>query len=387
MNKKLNTRKLLPLLLAFFVMGFVDIVGVSTGFVKKDFSLADDMAQLIPAMAFLWFFLLSIPVSVLQARYGKRFILNIGMLLTGTAMVIPFVHYSFPGMLITFLILGIGNTIVQVPINPLLHDVVPGEKYSSYMSLTQFIKAISSLLGPIITAWVALRFGDWRLVFAVYAVTSVLAVSWLGLTPIEESRLEVGTVTFASAFRMLKDPFVLLLVGGIFLSVGAEVGLNSNIANFVNITFSVSLEEASLVISYYYTALMIGRFAGALLLNWFRPRIFLSISTLMAVVSLVVFINAPVLMIAKIAIFITGLGSANIFPVLFAININNHPERANELSGLMIMSVVGGAILPPLMGVVNVNIGLAACMYVPVICLLYVLGVSGRLMLRGSNSM
>jgi fucose permease len=310
MNNKINARQMLPLLLAYFVMGFVDIVGVSTGFVKKDFSLTDDIAQLIPAMAFLWFFLLSIPVSVIQARYGKRVILNIGMLLTGTAMVIPFVFYSFPAMLITFLMLGIGNTIVQVPINPLLHDVVPGEKYSSYMSLSQFIKAISSLAGPIITAWAALQFGDWRLVFAVYAVTSVGAVIWLGNTPIEENKLEVGTVSFASAFRMLKDPFVILLVGGIFLSVGAEVGLNSNIANFINITFNISLEEASFVISYYYTALMIGRFAGALLLNWFKPGIFLFISSMIAVVSLGIFINAPDLVVAKMAIFITGLGSS-----------------------------------------------------------------------------
>ncbi len=380
MNKRPNTRQILPLLLAFFVMGFVDIVGVSTGFVKKDFRLTDDIAQLIPSMALIWFLLLSVPVSVVQARYGKRAVLCVGILLSGLAMAIPFVSYSFPTMLIAFLLLGFGNTIVQVPINPLLHDVVADAKYASYMSLTQFVKAVSSLMGPILAAWLSLRFGDWRLVFAVYALTSVLAAIWMGFTPIEESRMETGTVSFASAFRMLKDPFVILLVGGIFLSVGAEVGLNSNIANFINLTFGISLEEASFVISYYYTALMIGRFAGALLLNWFKPGIFLLISSVVAVASLGVFINAPDLMVAKTAIFMTGLGSANIFPVIFAININHNPERANELSGLMIMSVVGGAVIPPLMGIVNVHVGLVACMYIPLICLVYVLSVSGRLM-------
>jgi len=377
-DRKIILSKVLPLLLAYIVMGFVDIVGVSTGFVKKDFTLTDDLAQLIPVMAFLWFFVLSIPVSILQDRFGKRRILNTGMFITGFAMILPFIHYSFPVMLGAFLLLGIGNTIVQVPINPLLRDVVPSGKYSSYMSFAQFIKAISSLTGPIIAAWVAMRFENWKLVFAVYAITSFLAVIWLQFTQIDESESDGqrGRATFSSALNLLKDPFILIMVSGIFLSVGAEVGLNSNIANYVGDTFHVPLEDASFVISYYYTALMIGRLGGALVLNWIRPNWFLLVSVLVALISLAVFVNASGLTMAKVAIFLTGLGSANLFPIMFAININKKPERANELSGLMIMSVVGGAVIPPLMGIVSVNFGLMACMYIPVGCMIYILGVS-----------
>ena len=374
--------KFFPLMLAYIVMGFVDIVGVSTGFIKQDFQLTDDVAQLIPVMAFLWFFLLSIPVSILQDRFGKRNMLNVGMLITGFAMIIPFLHYSFPMMLGAFLLLGIGNTIVQVPINPLLYDVVPKNKYSSYMSFAQFIKAISSLLGPIIAAYVALQFGNWKLVFAVYAVTSFFAIIWLYFTPITESVSTGVKATFSSSLGLLKDPFVLLLVLGIFLAVGAEVGLNSNIANYIQNVFNIPIENASFIISYYYTALMIGRFGGALLLNWINPRKFLFFTTLFALASLLLFVNAPNLIVAKVAIFLAGLGSANLFPIMFAININKKPERANELSGLMIMSVVGGAVVPPLMGVVNVNFGLIACMYIPVICMVYILGVSVRIMTK-----
>jgi fucose permease len=382
-NRNFKVGKLLPILLAYVVMGFVDIVGVSAGFIKKDFNLTDDVAQLIPAMAFLWFFLLSVPVSIFQSRFGKKNTLNIGMLVTGLAMIIPFLHYSFPVMLMAFLLLGIGNTIVQVPLNPLLHDVVPKELYSSYMSLTQFIKAITSLLGPVMAAWAAIQFGNWRIVFAVYAITSFLAIIWLYFTPVEESKVNQGQTTFTSALSLLKDPFVLLLVIAIFLSVGAEVGLNSNIANYIMNIFNIPLEKASYVISYYYTALMIGRFMGALLLNWLKPRIFLSLSAAFAVISLLLFVNAPSLIIAKVAIFLTGLGSANLFPIMFAININKNPERSNELSGLMIMSVVGGAVVPPLMGIVNVHAGLMACMYIPVICLIYILGVSIHIISKG----
>jgi fucose permease len=363
-------------MLAYVVMGFVDIVGVSTGFVKKDFNLADDMAQLVPVMAFLWFFLLSIPVSLLQDRFGKRNTLNIGIVITGIAMVIPFIHYSFPLMLGAFLLLGVGNTLVQVSINPLLYDVVTKSSYSSYMSFTQFVKAVSSLLGPIIAAWVALQFGNWKFVFVIYAFFSFVATIWLYFTPINESINTQAKATFSSSLGLLKYPFVLFLVLGIFLSVGAEVGLNSNIANYIQNIFKITLEEASFVISYYYTALMIGRLGGAILLSRLNPRKFLVIISFFSFASLLLFVNAPNLTFAKIAIFFTGLGSANLFPIMFSINIDHKPERANELSGLMIMSVVGGAVIPPLMGVVNVKFGLMACMYIPVICLIYVLGVS-----------
>ena len=118
-NSKAGLGKTLPVFMSFIVMGFVDIVGVATGFIKKDFGLTDDLAQLIPSMALFWFFVMSVPSGILQDKYGKKRMLNIGMLLTGLGMVIPFFHYSFPMMLAAFIVLGIGNTIVQVSANPL----------------------------------------------------------------------------------------------------------------------------------------------------------------------------------------------------------------------------------------------------------------------------
>ena len=159
-----KTTKVLPVMLAFIVMGFVDIVGVSTGYIKNDFELSDRVAQVLPSMTLIWFFVFSVPTGLLLDRFGKKVVLNTGILITGAAMLIPFVHYSYPSMLIAFIFLGIGNTIVQVSANPLLHDVVPRDKFSSFMSLSQFIKAISSLLGPIIATFLAIRMGNWKLV-------------------------------------------------------------------------------------------------------------------------------------------------------------------------------------------------------------------------------
>jgi len=373
-NSKIGFKKMLPVFMSFIVMGFVDIVGVATGFIKKDFSLPDNLAQLIPSMALVWFFLLSVPSGILQDRFGKRRMLNIGMLLTGVGMVIPFIHYSFPVMLAAFIVLGIGNTIVQVSANPLLHDVAPREKYSSYMSLSQFIKAIVSLLGPAITAFMATYFGNWKLVFAVYALTSVLAVTWLYFTQIEETKSTHGAATFKSCFSLLKNKFIVVMALGIFMLVGADVGMNSNIANFLQNQYGLTLESASLGISLYFTALMIGRFSGAIILNWISARRFLLLTAIVALISLGGMLLAPSVLVAQIAIFMVGLGSANLFPLIFSIALEKMPDRSNEISGLMIMAVSGGAFLPPLMGLVSTGAGVRASFLVLLAAMIYLVG-------------
>lgn len=302
--------------------------------------------------------------------------LNIGMGLIGIGMVVPFFHYSFPVMLLAMILMGIGNTIVQVSANPLLMDVLPKERFSSFMSLSQFIKAISSLLGPIIATFVAVQFGNWKIVFAVYAITSLIAVAWLYFTKIEESERNEKAATFRSCFSLLNNKFVLLMTLGIFFLVGADVGMNTNIANYLQSSYGLTLEKASLGISIYFAALMISRFLGAVLLNWIDSRKFLVASAVLALLSILAMILAPSVNIARIAIFMVGLASGNLFPLIFAITLEKMPDRANEVSGLMIMAISGGAIVPPLMGVMSANIGMIASLLVLVICMLYIVGAS-----------
>ncbi len=368
--------KMLPVFMSFIVMGFVDIVGVSTGYIKKDFDLPDDLAQFIPSMAFIWFFFLSVPVGILQDKIGKKNMLNIGMALSGFAMLLPFINYSFPVMLIAFVFLGIGNTIVQVSANPLLMDVSPADKFSSFMSLTQFMKAIVSLLGPIIATFVATQYGDWRFVFAVYAITSIIAVVWLYFTKIEESGTDKTPATFKSCFLLLKNPFILMMVIGIFLTVGADVGMNSNIQNYLMSVYGLTIEQASLGISIYFTALMISRFLGAILLNWIKPRVFLVITATIALLSVILMLFAPSSTVGLVAIFLIGLGAGNLFPLIFSIAVNKMPERSNEISGLMIMAVSGGAFIPPLIGMISKNYDTIISLSVLALCMAYLFTIA-----------
>lgn len=377
MNKqKIYWNKLLPVFLSFIVMGFVDIIGVATSYVQKDFEVSDFVAQFLPMMVLVWFFILSVPAGLLQDKYGKRNMMNIGMLLQAIGLGLPFVHYSFGMMFSSFILLGAGNTIIQVSANPLLQDVSPGEKLASYLSISQFIKAMISFSGPIIATFMARIFGNWKLVFAVYAGTTVLAAIWLSMTPIVEAKPQREPATFSSCFRLLKNRFVVFMSLSIFLIVGAEVAINTNITKVMIYRYNIGIENAAIAISVFFAGETIARLLGAIILNWVKPVIFLMLTTFLSLLGIGLFFASPESLMAFFAVFITGLGIGNMFPIIFSISLKNLPERSNELSGLLIMSVSGGAVIPPIAGFFSTFFNPLFSMVVIGGCMLYMLWVS-----------
>lgn len=375
-SQKIGLQKLLPVFLSFVVMGFIDIIGVATGYIKQDFGLTDFVAQFLPMMVLLWFFVLSVPIGVLQDKYGKRNMLNIGMLLQAVGLGLPFVHYSFGMMFASFILLGIGNTVIQVSANPLLQDVSPEDKLASYMSTSQFVKAIISFSGPIIASFMASHYGNWKLVFAVYGLTSLLAAFWLSMTPIKESKPDRKPASFASCFGLLKNRFVAFMALSIFLIVGTEVAINTNIANILIAKYGLTLDKAVIGISWFFAGETISRFLGAIILNWIKPRVFLLLTTLLALLGVVGVFLAPSNTVAFVSILVIGLGAGNLFPIIFTMALAKMPDRANEISGLLIMAVSGGAFIPLAMGYVSTVFGPMASLFVIGGCMLYLLWVS-----------
>ncbi len=376
-SKKIGLQKLLPVFLTFVVMGFIDIIGVATGYIKQDFKLTDFVAQFLPMMVLLWFFVLSVPIGVLQDKYGKRNMLNIGMVIQAFGLGLPFVHYSFGMMFASFILLGIGNTVIQVSANPLLQDVSPEDKLASYMSTSQFVKAIISFSGPLIASFMAIHFGNWKLVFAVYGITSLLAALWLSMTPIIESKPDRKPASFASCFGLLKNSFVAIMALSIFLIVGAEVAINTNIANVLRANYvTLTLDQAVIGISWFFAGETISRFLGAIILNFIKPRIFLLLTTLLALAGVMGVFFAPSSTVAFVSIMVIGLGAGNLFPIIFSMALAKMPDRANEISGLLIMAVSGGAFIPLAMGYVSTVFGPMASLFVIGGCMVYLLWVS-----------
>jgi FHS family L-fucose permease-like MFS transporter len=375
-TEKISLKRISPVLMAFFVMSFVDLVGIGVDRVSKDMSLSATLAQLIPSAAFLWFLLLSVPVGVLQSRLGKRFMLNIGMGITALGLLVPYFFYSFAMVLVGFALLGIGNTVVQVSANPLLVDVVPGNRTSSFLSFSQFIKAIGSMLGPFAAAFFAAKFGDWKILFLVFGVVSILSVLWLGTIKIEESKQEGMKVSLASSFRLLGTGFILLMVLSIFLVVGVDVGFNSNSGQFLIKQFGIDPTAAESGRSYYFLGRMLGTFAGAILLTKISSSKFFMWTSLLGILFLIAILLIKSAAVAWVLVFLIGLAVANIWPLVFSIAVQKYPERSNEISGLMMMAICGGAVIPLLIGWISDISSIALGMTVLIACMVYLLAVA-----------
>ena len=366
-----------PVLMSFFVMSFCDLVGIGVDRIKIDFALSNTLAQLIPSAVFLWFFVLSVPVGILQDRIGKRTVLNIGMLITAMGLFFPYFFYSFEMALLGFAMLGIGNTIVQVSANPLLVDVVPSNRRSSFLSFSLFVKSIGSMIAAPLAGWFALQFGDWKLLFLVYGIVSLLTVIWLYFTNIDETKNTEKRATFTSSFRLLSHGYISMMVLGIFLVVGIDVGINAFSGQFLLAKFGSAQTFAESGRSVYFFGKMLGTFGGAILLSRLSARKFFIWSTIIGLASILALIVAPADIFAIVMIFVIGLGVANIFPIIYSLTVEKYPLRTNEISGLMIMAVCGGAVLPLLMGwITDLTGNVTTAMMVLVAAISYLLFVS-----------
>ncbi len=354
MSEKRFNQAILPVMFGFFIMGFVDIVGVATNYVKADFTgMNDKVAGLISLSCFLWFLILSIPTGMLMNKIGRKKTTLLSFAITTVAMLVPVVRYDFAFVLVAFTMLGIGNTILQVALNPLVSNVVSSEKLTGTMTLGQFIKAISSFLGPILTAAFAGGVFGWKMVFPVYAAVTLMAMAWLALSPINENRVENPDISFARTFSLLKDNYIVMFFIGILVLVGVDVGMGVTFPKLLQERCGLPLEKAGMGNSVYFLARTIGAFLGGLILMKYSVRKFFNGSVILALASLVGLVFAKGLIPILILVALFGLGYSNLFSIVFSTSMLRVPEKTNEVSALLIVGVCGGGVITPLLGIIT----------------------------------
>lgn len=345
--------KVIPVMLAFFAMGFVDLVGIATNYVKADFDLSDTVANLFPSMVFFWFLIFSVPTGMLMNKIGRRKTVLLSLIVTAVALLIPVLNYSFASMLISFSFLGIGNTLMQVSINPLLSNIVKGDRLASSFTLGQFVKAIASFTAPLIAAWAAASLGDWKLLFPIFMVVAILATLLLGITQIKEEETGGKTSTFLQCFALLGDKIILLSFLGIICHVGIDVGVNVTAPKILMERLEMPLSDAGFATSLYFLFRTIGSFTGAFVLARYSAKKFFAISVALMILSMAGLFIFSNLTLIYISIALIGLGNSNIFPIILSKAMLYMPEKKNEVSGLMIMGLFGGTVFPLLMGLLS----------------------------------
>ncbi|GEP97014.1 MFS transporter [Chitinophaga cymbidii] len=372
MSSNMSVLRLAPILFGFFIMGFVDVVGIATNYVKKDFALSDTLSNLLPMAVFLWFLIFSVPTGMLMNRIGRKRTVQLGLLVTGLGLLVPMVSYTLPVVLTAFALIGIGNTLLQVALNPLLTNVVSKERLTSSLTVGQFIKAVSSFLGPIIAAFAVTRFHNWQWLFPVFAGITLLSLIWLTVTSLHEDGRKENTSTIADCFALLGDRAIFLYFLGILTLVGIDVGLNVSAPKILMERTGMALEAAGYVASVYFVFKTAGAFLGAILLAKLSAKRFYLVSGIAAVAAMIVLLFARDAGIIYAGVALAGFACANIFSILFSFALQRMPERSNEVSGLLIMGVSGGAIFPFLMGVASDAAGAQwGAVAVLLVCCLY----------------
>lgn len=370
--------QMLPVMLCFFAMGFVDLVGTASNYVQKDLSLSDSQANIFPSLVFFWFLIFSVPTGMLMNRIGRKRTVLLSLIITAVSLVIPICGEGYAVMLIAFSALGIGNAVMQTSLNPLVTNLISGDKLASTLTFGQFVKAIASFLAPILCTWGATTllptFGlGWRVLFVIYAAVCLLSIAALGATPIREEKPDKASGV-KECVKLLGRPFILLCFLGIMCHVGIDVGTNTVAPKIIIERLALPLEEAAFATSVYFIFRTAGCFLGAFLLRFVSARKFFGISVLFMAAAMTLLFFAHSMTVIYIALALVGLGNSNVFSIIFSQALLATPKERNEVSGLMIMGLFGGTVFPLAMGyaadAVGQN-GAVAVMAVGVIYLVY----------------
>ena len=353
-TKKHSFVVVLPVMFGFFIMGFVDLIGTAVNYVKVDFSLNDSTANLLSLSCFLWFLVLSIPTGFLMNRHGRKNTVIISFLITLAGLMLPFFSYNFVMIIVAFMFIGIGNTIIQVALNPLVTNVVSKEKQTGTLTFGQFVKAISSWLGPNAAAWLAASKFGWIYVFPVFGLITLLACLWLWFTRIHENERN-EQASFSATFSLLKDKKILMFFIGILVLVGVDVGLNTTLPKYLieKCSSITDISQADQLKSYYYFIVRaIGAFLGGIILMKVSERIFYTISALLSLTGLIMLLFSSTQVSILASTVVIALGYSNLFAIIFSLALKHLPQKANEISSLLIVGVSGG-VLATLLGVVS----------------------------------
>lgn len=376
-DRKSFLMQIIPVMLCFFAMGFVDLVGTASNYVQKDLGLSDSQANLFPSLVFFWFLIFSVPTGMLMNKIGRKKTVLISLALTAVSLFIPVTGDGYTTMLLSFSLLGIGNAVMQTSLNPLVTNLISGDKLASTLTFGQFVKAIASFLAPILAAWGATTyfptFGlGWRALFVIYALVCLLSIAALAATPIAEERPDKASGV-GECLRLLGKPFIFLCFVGIMCHVGIDVGTNTTAPKIIMERLGLPLVEAGFATSVYFIFRTAGCFLGAFILRSVSPKLFFGISVLMMLVAMAMLYACNSLSTIYIALALIGFGNSNIFSIVFAQALIASPTEKNEVSGLMIMGLFGGTIFPLAMGFAADQVGQAGAVTVMTIGVAYLL--------------
>ncbi|TAM24541.1 MAG: L-fucose:H+ symporter permease [Rhodanobacter sp.] len=394
----------------FFMWGLLTALNdILIPHLKSTFHLDYAQVMLVQSTFFGAYFLMALPAGKLVARLGYKNGVVAGLAIAGIGALgfwPAAALHLYDAFLGALFVLATGITVLQVAANPYVSLLGPERTSSSRLTLAQALNSLGTALalwfgGKLILSAVvkspddiAHMAGADQLAYQAQQAHAVqgpyiglaivlflLAVFvWLFRLPaLREAtdQADVGHHTYAD---VLRHPHVLFGVLGIFFYVGAEVSIGSAMVNYLAMPDigHISEQLAAYYTSFYWGGAMVGRFLGSWLMAFLSPRkllsVFAVINALLVLTTMSTHGN-----VAMFSIIIIGLFNSIMFPTIFALGIERLGPMTSKASSLLIMAIVGGAVIPYLLGVLADHIGLQHAFVLPLLCYAYIVfyGVSG----------
>ncbi|MFN3709259.1 MAG: sugar MFS transporter [Alishewanella aestuarii] len=374
----------------FFMWGFITCLNdILIPYLKLLFELNYTQAMLIQFCFFSAYFVVSVPAGMLVSRIGYKSGIVTGLLIAGAGclLFLPAAQMHVYAMfLFALFVLASGITILQVAANPYVSVMGKPETASSRLTMTQAFNSLGTTVAPFFGAW--LIFGGMNAPEPVPGAVSESTVQVPYLI------LAASLIVLAVIFAWLKlpamgkkDPAEALPLGGkawqqrhlvlgaigIFVYVGAEVGIGSFLAIYLSQPEigGMTTAAASHYISWYFGGAMVGRFIGAAVMQKLNPGRVLAFNAIMAVLLLAITILSSG-KLAMWSLLLVGLCNSIMFPTIFSLAIQGLKQYTSQGSGILCLAIVGGAILPLLQGMLADQIGVQLAFVLPLVCYLYI---------------
>jgi fucose permease len=371
--------QLLVIFMVFYVMGFGDVRGSFVGISKEAFGVSAAQGSLIPFCGAVAFGCFALPAGLLASRKGKKFVIQVGLLVTVAGHLLPWLlPRGFLNLLAGIFLIGVGMTFLLVAGNPLMRDVADPERFARNLTFAQFIKALGSISGPYFIAFIASRGCSWQGIFPIFALIALATWCALALVRIPEET-QLVPASLGDLWLLLKARTIRRKIAGIFLFVGAEMGMNTFLATHMWLTYDMGVDGDAIRYGQglFWLSQGVGRILGTLALTWLDNRRFFLGCTVAGLAGLGGLILGGK-GVAVASVVLCGMSFSNIWPCLFSLTLESRPHRSAEIGGLAVMANVGGAIIPGLMGLVADLTAVRWGFLVPVGAFLYllVLGLS-----------
>lgn len=332
------------------------------------------MTYFVPSMVFIWFLFLSIPVGNRMNRWGRKNTVLLSMGITVVGMLLPLVVYNSATCMAAYALLGIGNAILQVSLNPLLNNVVTDKSLlTSSITAGQVIKAVSSLVGPEIVLLAVGHFGrdKWYYCFPILGAITLLSAIRLLATPIERERSASDNLSVSDTFSLLADSIILRLFLGIFFIVGLDVATNFISSKLMAMRFDWTAEQVKFAPQVYFLSRTVGGLLGAVLLAKVAEMRYFRVNIVACIASLLVLMIVDDQWVNLVCIGAVGFFASSVFPIIYSMALQARPEKANQISGLMITAVAGGGVVTPVIGYAIGTVGILGGVAVTLLCVLY----------------